>query len=366
MKILHHDPRQRPAHDFRIGLAALLPIVALLFAPVAPGADGDARTMRIAGSDWVVDAPTKVAEALGHFNPDDADSGGTIRVDYYNSGQEALRRLLNGEAEFALVATTPVAIALLEQTDTVPAEPDIVILASVGLSNQSHYVVAARDRGIKVPHDLIGKRIGLMKNTSGHYGWSQFAGFHGIDDAAVELVQVPVEQHASALRDGAVDAVVSWDPWAAGVRESLGDNAVNFSTRQVYTVNWLLITRLATARHDPALTDRVLRGYLRAIELIHADPERARQLHSEVGGVPVETLARQDRHVIWNLGLNWSVLANMEAQFDWLATRPELADRPRPTPDRYLEAEPLARVAPRHLMLPPYLHADPTDRTAEP
>ncbi len=361
-----HDPRRRSKRTLRTCTSALPLVVALLFAPGTPASETGARITRIAGSDWVVDAPTKVADALGYFNPDDADSGDTIRVDHYHSGQEALQQLLRGEAEFALAATTPVAIALLGQVDAALAVPEIVILASVGLSNQSHYIVAARDRGIKVPHDLLGKRIGLMRDTSGHYGWSRFAGFHGLADAAITLIDVPVDRHRNALHDGTVDAVVSWDPWAAGVRESLGDNAVTFSTRQVYTVNWLLLTRPDTARHLPVLTDRVLRGYLRAIELIRADPEQARRLHSQVGGVPVEALAQQDRHVIWNLGLNWSVLANMEAQFDWLATRPELADRPRPTPDRYLEGEPLARVAPRHLMLPPYLHADPTDRITEP
>lgn len=320
--------------------------------------------MRIGGSGWIADAPTKVADGLGWFNErTNGPATPRIEVESFDSGKSALEALLAGRLDFALVATTPLAIALTRRP-----EPDVepVILASVAISNQSHLVVASRDRGVESPDDLRGRRVGMPRGTSAEYAWSRFETLHGLEAGSVEVEDLEVASLARALLGGAIDAAVLWDPWAADLRGRLGDRASVFSTRSVHTVNWLLVAGRSRVREQPDVADRVLRGYLRAVDLIHRQPLRARRLHAERSSWSPEALAPLEEKVIWNVELDWSVLTNMHAQLRWLET--ERADGHRGTlpPKRYLEPAALERIAPEHVQLPPYLYGQAPDSTGRP
>lgn len=342
----------------RVALAAAF----LMMLSPAHGGDkrtGQAAGFRLSGSSWIVDAPTKVADALDVFN---TDSDGraldpAIEVVYHGSGKESLHNLRAGKVDFALSATTPAALALMEQAQGGGGgEQDIVILASVGLSNRSHYLVAHKGRDIQRPVDLRGKRVAVTLDTSGHFGWSRFCRVHGIDGDSVTLVDSPVSDHKAMLTSGEVDAVVTWDPWGEDIRRSLGDDALVFTTRQLYTVNWLLISRRQVVDSRPEWAERVVSAYRRAIDLIQRDPLRARRLHAQARDIPPSTLAQMEDGVFWRLGLGWSVLANMEAQMAWLKERSRFRGVQGPLPSTYLYGQPMARQAPDALLLPPYLY----------
>lgn len=354
--MINHDRRiriRRPLGPICVMVMALLWTV---FADATAHADS---VVRIAGSAWVADAPTKVAEALGYFNA--AGVGAVpVQIQYYDSGKEALDALLRGEAEFALAASTPVALALMGVSTppgwTDPGTPNVVILASLSLSSQSHYIVARRSAGITVPADLVGRRIGLMSGTSAHYAWSRFARYHGLHDHRVTRVHIPISEQRSAMAAGRMDAVVSWDPWGWDLQQDLGDDAIVFSVREVYSENWLLVTRSELAQRDRGLAAGVLEGYRRAIDLIQKDPIAARRIHARITGLPEDLLARLENAFIWRFGLDWSVLANMEAQFVWVREWPGMLNHAPPLPVRYLDARPLLQIGPQYVRLPSYLH----------
>lgn len=339
-------------------VAAPLTLLAVAIVMPAVAANGGAETIGIAGSHWIGDAPTKVADALGYFDAERSPaSPEAIRVGSFNSGKQALEALLRGEAEFALSATTPVAHAVMARNRSPHASPDdIVVLASIALSSQSHYVLAMRSRGIRAPADLAGKRVGIMFGTATHFGWHQFARLHRIPAHAVTLKNMPVDQLGPGLLAGTVDAIVLWDPWGESIRHRLGADAMEFLTQPVQTVNWLLVARRATVTQHGALVERILRAYLRAIDFIAAEPERAWQIHADATGASLQSLQAAGRRVIWTAELNWSVLANMEAQFEWLHARPGFDGMVRPGPANYLEAGPLSRVAPARVRLPALLY----------
>jgi len=334
----------------RIAGAAVLLAVCLSASGAFAGADGAAR---IAASAGIGDAPTKVADALGHFNPPGASP--PIAVDYASSGKQALGRLLAGEVEFALAAPTPLAAALLSDDGSAPPA-EVVILASVSLTADAHHVIAAADRGIGEPGHLAGRRVAVMRGTSAHFGWSRFAAFHGLAPGSVTLVDVAIDEQDAALASGAVDAVVTWEPWASAILETLGARAAHFSTRRLYSLDWLLLTRRDLARARPALVDRVLGGYLAAVDLIERDPERARAAHARLRGLPDALLARLEEGVIFRIVLDWAVVAQMETRLGWLLEQPEWKGAARPQPRTYLEAAPMLRLAPRRVGLPGALH----------
>ncbi len=327
--------------------------VIVLLCPMLWAAESD--TVRIAGSAWVGDAPTRLADQLGLFNVDRSFNEPDIEVVNHDSGLEAVRSLVSGHSQFALGATTPVAAQLLDQVgDEHEQRPGFVVLASVALSNRSHRLILRNRKNIRVPQDWDAVRIGIMFGTSSHFGWSHFATFHGLNEDNYTLVDIPINHMAEALLAGDVDGVVVWSPWERELREKIGTELLEFPLRMLYTVNWLLLADRQFAHEQPDVVKRVLRGYLAVMQIIDAEPQRARQVHADFSGVPLEEFIEISEGMIWRLTLNWSALVNLGTQMEWLARMPEFQGRV-PSPSEYLYGQPLRSLAPEMVNLPDYM-----------
>lgn len=334
-------------------LPAFLLGAAMLLATLSVQAE-ESAPIRIAGSHWVADAPTRLADVMGLFNAESASP--EIRVDHYESGRQALASLLNGESEFALAASTPVARALLDRAGGAHDKPELAVLAAVSQSNRTHVVVADARAGINGPEDLHGKRIGVMVDTSGHFGWHQFSMHHALDGEALTLVDLPVSEHAAAMTEGRIQAAATWEPWASQLHSSLAADARVFTTRHLHSVAWLLVTRSDVLDAHPGLAERVLTGYREAIRTMDRDPDGTRALYA--GRTPVDvdaaSLAVLETGIIWGLRLDWSILADLEAQFAWLSRNPPADTTAWPAPYEYLNAAPMRAVSERGIDLPSY------------
>ncbi|MDZ7685375.1 MAG: ABC transporter substrate-binding protein [Gammaproteobacteria bacterium] len=315
--------------------------------PADQSANSDALV--ISGSAWITDAPTRIAAAANLFK---VDSGPPIRVELADSGRQSLERLMAGQADFALMASVPLAMALVRlHHEDAPIEHWPVILASVGLSSRTHHVIADASRGIEAPADLAGHAVGLLPDTSAHFGWDYFAEIHGIDTATVQLVATRPDALAAGLAAGRFDAVVSWTPFSEAVIRHLGTNARKFPLLGIDTVSWMLVTRRATLAEHPDALQRVLRGYAAAIDLLQTEPARAATL------LDLAPDSLHDKGVTWKLTLDWPVIANMESKLEWSAGRLDLPPV-QLSPRHYIAPEPLQRFRPRALALPVWIPAD--------
>jgi len=337
-----------------VELVSSSPAVAATGAPT----DNPSPLVRIAGSHWIMDAPTKVAAAEGYFNVPGHEEP-RVEASYHASGRDALAALLRGEAEYALVAPTPVARALLDHLDYPDQNPAIVVLASLGISSASHYIIARRDRGIQQKADLKGKRLGLLKKSSAHFSWNLTERLYGLEEGSVILVDLPVQEQAVALSAGDVDAVLSWDPYASRLRTSLDQQAVVFVDRAVASPNWLLVSRLTEVQGRPRVAERIVDAYRRAIQLVEADPPRAAQLVKTQlttgSGAPDLT----STGLFWNLALDWAVVSNLEEQMRWWRRLDGVEGQPPAVPASYVWAGPLRAVAPESVVLPESLLRHP-------
>lgn len=320
---------------------------ALVFLPLLAVAEAR-ETVRLSGSSWVHDAPTRVAVLSGYFS----GPGPEVVVKQANSGKTSLRHLLQGETEFALVAATPVALALLQQDfHKQPHDDDLVVLANISSSSQTHHVLALKDRDIHRPEDLRGRRVGLLSNSSAEYYWSQFSRFHGLQPGEVAVQELAIREMAEQLNSGAVDAVVTWDPWVFRLERDLSQPTVRFSERQIFTLNWLLVTRRKTVEQAPEVCERILKGYMRAVRTLHEQPSRARNLQGYDSDLPDAYLRAMEEKIIFHVGLQWSVLLDIEQQLDWLIAKHHLNAAARPRPEYYLAPGPLERLAPERVMM---------------
>lgn len=295
--------------------------------------------------------------ALGAF--DDLPSG---RVDVIRtrSGSESLDQLLAGDADFATMATTPLAAHAAQVHDGGARSPGArpVVLASMALSNGTHFVLADASSGIERPADLAGRRVGVMFETSAHFGWDRFAHLHGLDEADVELVDLPVDRLPVALLTDRIDAAVLWSPWHREAVERLSDNARRFDIRAVDSVNWLIVGRRELVEARQSLVVELLQAYRNAVALLNTRPGRALKLHERVSASDLPEQTDLDG-VIWDLMLGWSLLANFQANVEWYERRHGIESLDVPL-DEYIAPEPLSRVAPDDVVLPASLF-EPAD-----
>ncbi len=325
----------------------------MVLALLLPGPAGLAEPaeLRVAGSAWVGDLPTRIAASEGLFNTRPGADAPAIVVDKLDSGRAALDALLQGRADFALAATTPTAIALLEaeRSDEGP-----LVLASVALSSRTHYVLARSAAGITRPADLAGHRVAVMPGTSSDFGWSAFSVFHDLE-GRTERVEMDVADMYGALLREEVAAAVVWSPF--GLERSGRDRGafIRIPMNAMHTIDWLLLTRRDVARDHPEVVRRVLAGYLAAIDRIHRSPEQAIDDHADQLGLSPAALRASTDGMIWRVSMDWSVLANLGTRFQWLQRQPAFAPGPALNPDRFLHGQPLAELAPDRVSLPDYL-----------
>ena len=297
----------------------------------------------ISGAQKITDAPTRVAAAAGYF---DADTGPPIRVELADSGKQSLEMLMAGDADFALMAATPLAMALTRlHHERAPPETWPVVFASIGLSSRNYDVIADAGRGIEQPADLAGHALGLTFDTSAHFAWEHFADLHGIGADAVRLVDTRPGELAGGLAAGRFDAVLAWTPFSEQIVDQLGASARRFPLQAMDSMTWLLVSRRGLIAREPQAVERVLRGYAEAIDLLQRQPERAAALLD----LPRDWL--QDKRVAWKLALNWPVIAHMEAKLEWSAKRLGVSPL-RVSPRIYIERGPMERFRPGAVSLP--------------
>jgi sulfonate transport system substrate-binding protein len=118
-------------------------------------------------------------------------------------------------------------------------------------------IVARKDSGIKTVEDLKGRRVGLAKaQTSDEYFKMVLARRNmKYDDIAIENIMAPPAL-APALKDGKVDAVVSWEPFNTAVLEQVPGSYVVL--RGGGHLSYIMV---ATA-HEPTIVNspQVIRG----------------------------------------------------------------------------------------------------------
>jgi len=333
------------APHWRAGLASLC-VLCMTGAVVAQQDDA----LVIAGSGWIADAPTHIADVSGYFN---SDIGIELRVEYADSGQRALARLIAGEADFALMAAAPLANELLRSLQCGrPRDQWPVVIASIALSNRAHHIVADARRGTERPSDLTDRTIGLLQDSSAHFGWDRFAAYYAIEPDSVTLVDAQPEEWLEGILSGRFDAVVAWTPWSERIEARLGENARAFSLRALDSVSWLLVSKRQVLNQHALAADRVLAGYARALDRLAENPDAALRLVNRSPDDP------SSNGVIWDLSLGWSVLANVEANLAWAAARRNMPAA-KLVPDEYIERAPLERLRPAAVRLPTWLSARP-------
>jgi NitT/TauT family transport system substrate-binding protein len=256
----------------------------------------------------------------------------------FTLGRDALRALLRGEVDVALVYATPVVLAA-------PHAPQLEVLSTLHLSDRDTRVVARADRGVRTAADLRGKRVAVPRGTSAELFLETLLAFEGVPVESVALVDLLPADAAGALARGEVDAVASFSPFARIAARALGPGGAVEITSEVYTEASMVVTRADVRRTRSAALVRFLRGLADAAAIASERPERvAAALERTFGDEDAGATREQWARITPELGISNLLATVLRREDEWLR-RTGAVEGPPLDLARLLQPGPLEAVA---------------------
>ena len=251
----------------------------------------------------------QVALGKGYFEEEGLD----VTARPFEVGRMALKSMLEGEADIAISGDTTFMFA-------VTGGARINTIAVIATSKKNEAIVARKDRGIRGPKDLTGKRVGIFFGTTAHFFLDSFLTAHGIDRNSVILVDMKPGRMREALEAGEVDAVAVWNPFIRQLERQLGERGMVFYDETIYSdIVCVSAGQEYTGKH-PGAIKKMLRALIKAETFIRERPDESRHL--------VAGLMKTDKGVlddIWGVmrfrvTLDQSLLVNLEDETRWAQT----------------------------------------------
>lgn len=171
-----------------------LPLLILLLCCLAACADSP-EPLRIGSNRWVGYAPVYLADDIGWL------AAQRIELIEYPHTTGVLRAFNNGLLDAALL-TLDEALRLAADGHDL----EILLVADVSAGADALYALPAIDSLAA----LAGQRIGVENTATGGYFLARILELAGLAPRDVQVVGLPVSEHAAALRNGQVDALISF------------------------------------------------------------------------------------------------------------------------------------------------------------
>jgi ABC-type nitrate/sulfonate/bicarbonate transport system substrate-binding protein len=268
---------------------------------------GGRRQVTIAIATLPEAALAQVAQSQGYF----AKEGLDVTVKRVPYGKISLQEVLDGKADIATVAETPVMFAIMNGAK-------ISVIATIATSDTGHAIVARRDRGIgNELGDLKGKRIGVTQGTTSEFFLDTMLASKGIPRKAVEIVEVKAENIPDALARGDVDAISAFAPFNVMAQKRLGAGAVTFHDRDIYRYSFNIVATQEYVEKNGDVVRRVLRSLLRSERFTMENPSEAQAIVTQYSGLKRDIVGDIWSGYHYAVGLDQTLVLGLEDEMAW-------------------------------------------------
>ncbi|MBT6774512.1 ABC transporter substrate-binding protein [Candidatus Woesearchaeota archaeon] len=226
------------------------------------------------------------------------------------SGKSGLNAVLEGKADIANVANTPIGFNVLKGND-------VSIISTIGTSTKAIAVLALKDKGISVPSDLKNKKIGVTLGTNGEFFLNVFLTVHGLTINEVELVNTAPTEMYNELLEGRVDAVSAWNPHIGTIQSGFGDKVITFFDEDIYTLSWNLAGTSEFVNNNPEKIEKITRALVKAEEFVKNNPAEAITLVANFLQLDEEKLKEDWTTYSIEATLKQTLLLGLEDQSRW-------------------------------------------------
>jgi NitT/TauT family transport system substrate-binding protein len=245
--------------------------------------------------------------------------------------------MMRGEAQIATLADIAFASAMSE-------EASLGVIAAIGATTGSE-IVARKDRKIREPGDLKGKRVGYSPGTSTPYFLHSFLLMNHISENDIIPIPIPSDRQVKAVVSGEVDAVTAFEVYAFAARKELGENAVAWESQNTLDYQWLLAINasLGQSLEGPK---RLLKALLLAEEFVTRHQQEAKAIIAGKWNIDPEFVDYSWHRTRLFVSFNQSIVTALQSYARWHAKN-EGENGALPDVLSRLETGPLEALDPR-------------------
>ena len=207
-----------------------------------------------------------VAQERGIFRKNGIDAS----IKEYETGLLSVQDLIAGNLDMATASEFVIASKSFKNTD-------LRIITAINSANDSEMIVR-RDRGIRAPKDLIGKKIGVTRGTNLDFFLGTYLTLNDIPLKSVTIVNLRPSEMSAAVSAGRVDAVSTFSPYTDAVKSSLGQNAISWPMQSGQSYYFLLCTKESFIQSHSGLIERILLSLIEAERFLRENEAQARKI----------------------------------------------------------------------------------------
>jgi ABC-type nitrate/sulfonate/bicarbonate transport system substrate-binding protein len=248
----------------------------------------------------------QVAQSQGYYREEGLEAFAHL----HPYGKLALQDVLDGKADFATVAETPVMFAILNGEK-------ISIVATIQTSKKNHAIVARKDKGILTPQDLKGKKIATTLGITADYFMDAFFAAHGIARKDMTVVNLKPEKCEDAIMNGQVDAVSTFYPFLHRMHDRLGEKGITFYDEDIYTETFNLVATQEFIHANPGKVIKVLRALIKAEEFVRVNQAGAQKIVADFCGIGPDILRHVWADSSFAVRLGQSLILALEDESRW-------------------------------------------------
>jgi ABC-type nitrate/sulfonate/bicarbonate transport system substrate-binding protein len=273
-----------------------------------------------------------IADEKGYFKAE----GLEVALESHPSGLEALEAVCLGNAQVATVADIAFSAKVVE-------DPSIRVLASIGTTVGSQ-IVARKNRKIRDPVDLKGKRVGYSAGTVSDYFLFAFLISENIPLNEVTAVNLSPVLQADAVVNGEVDAVSAFEVYAYEAKNRLKENAVSWDSQNNLAYHWLLATNEGVIQ-SPEPLKRLLKALLKAEDFGRDHEAETKSVIARRWGFDPDFLRESWPRTRLNVSFNQSIVISLQNYAIWQMQKEGKNPEPPDVLD-YLHTRILDAIAP--------------------
>jgi len=262
----------------------------------------------------------------------------------YSNGKQTLAAMIKGEADFAVSSETPFIHAVMK------GDPIYVIATMITAQNHLG-LVARKDKGINLPKDLENKKIGVTIGSNGEYFLDLVLTLNKVEKSSIQIVNVKPAQMVSALVNGDVDAIATWNPLKIQAIKKMGEKVVLFTVQGIYSPYFIISAKKEYVRTHPEVVKRVVQSLHKASQYILSDPTSSRQFASRFLKIDDAVLEEMSASYSFNIALEPSFLLTLEDQTRWANNRNKNSVKKVPNYLEYIYTDALKKVAPESMII---------------
>ncbi len=277
-----------------------------------------------------------LAEEKGFFK----EVGVDVKMVEVSSGVDAAAGLTDGRFHIATMSEFAFASLIF-------SHPNTQVFGTVA-ALRNVFLIGRKDRGIEMPIDLKGKTIGLREKSISEFLLGRILDLHGLSISDIKIVNVAAPDLAQALKDGRVDAIVSWQPYADYAIDAVGGEKFEMTVQGRQPYYFTLVGDGVLLRKRDEDIQKILKALIEASEWALENSIEAKAILSRKTGLELKLVEKLAKDHVMDVSLQQDMLVLMEDETIWRVER-GLSQPPLPNVLAHFYLSPLSKVDPTRI-----------------